>query len=29
LLADAGFTSVETKNVPGDIMNAYYVCRKY
>jgi SAM-dependent methyltransferase len=28
LLADAGFTSVETKNVPGDIMNAYYVCRK-
>lgn len=28
LLADAGFKSVETKNVEGDIMNAYYVCRK-
>jgi SAM-dependent methyltransferase len=28
LLAEAGFTSVETKNVEGDIMNNYYVCRK-
>ena len=24
----AGFTSVETKHVPEDIMNVYYVCRK-
>jgi len=28
LLAEAGFTSVETKSVEGDIMNAYYICRK-
>jgi SAM-dependent methyltransferase len=27
-LADAGFTSVDIKRVPGDIMNAYYVARK-
>lgn len=24
----AGFTSVETKQVPEDIVNAYYICRK-
>jgi hypothetical protein len=28
MLAEAGFTSVETKRVEGDIMNAYYVCLK-
>jgi SAM-dependent methyltransferase len=28
LLSDAGFTSVETKSIEGDIMNAYYICRK-
>jgi 2-polyprenyl-3-methyl-5-hydroxy-6-metoxy-1,4-benzoquinol methylase len=28
MLRDAGFTSVETKRVPEDIMNVYYVCRK-
>ena len=28
LLAEAGFKDVEVKRVEGDIMNAYYVCRK-
>ena len=28
LLAEAGFKDVEIKNVEGDIMNAYYICRK-
>lgn len=28
LLAEAGFKDVEIKGVEGDIMNAYYVCRK-
>jgi 2-polyprenyl-3-methyl-5-hydroxy-6-metoxy-1,4-benzoquinol methylase len=28
LLREAGFKSVETKNVEGDIMNAYYIARK-
>jgi 2-polyprenyl-3-methyl-5-hydroxy-6-metoxy-1,4-benzoquinol methylase len=28
LLAEAGFTQVETKNIEGDIFNAYYVCTK-
>ena len=28
LLAEAGFKSVEIKMVEGDIMNAYYVCKK-
>ena len=28
LLAEAGFTSVETKSVEGDFMNAYYICKK-
>jgi SAM-dependent methyltransferase len=27
-LAEAGFTSVETRSVEGDIMNAYYICTK-
>ncbi|MBI2912441.1 MAG: class I SAM-dependent methyltransferase [Chloroflexi bacterium] len=27
-LADAGLTHVEVKQVPGDIMNAYYICAK-
>jgi hypothetical protein len=27
-LADAGFTKVDIKQVEGDIMNAYYMCRK-
>ena len=27
-LADAGFTTVDVKQVEGDIMNAYYICRK-
>jgi 2-polyprenyl-3-methyl-5-hydroxy-6-metoxy-1,4-benzoquinol methylase len=28
MFRDAGFTSVETKRVPEDIINVYYVCRK-
>ena len=28
LLAEAGFKDVEVKSVEGDIMNAYYICRK-
>jgi SAM-dependent methyltransferase len=28
LLADAGFGQIEQANVEGDILNAYYVCRK-
>jgi SAM-dependent methyltransferase len=28
LLAEAGFKHVEVKRIEGDIMNAYYVCRK-
>ena len=28
MFREAGFTSVETKRVPEDIMNVYYVCRK-
>jgi SAM-dependent methyltransferase len=28
LLGEAGFKEVEVKRVEGDIMNAYYVCRK-
>ena len=28
LLADAGFTRVDAEQVEGDIINAYYVCRK-
>ena len=28
LLNEAGFTSVEEKNVEGDILNVYYICRK-
>lgn len=28
LLAEAGFASVDTKTVEGDIMNAYYIVRK-
>ncbi|TMB94129.1 MAG: class I SAM-dependent methyltransferase [Chloroflexi bacterium] len=27
-LAEAGFTKVDTQGVEGDIINAYYVCRK-
>ena len=26
MLADAGFTHVEVKQVEGDFMNAYYIC---
>lgn len=25
---DAGFTAIETRSVPGDIINNYYICRK-
>jgi ubiquinone/menaquinone biosynthesis C-methylase UbiE len=28
LLAEAGFKDVDIKNVEGDIMNAYYICKK-
>ena len=28
MFSDAGFTSVQTMQVPEDIMNVYYVCRK-
>ena len=28
LLAEAGFKSIEEKQVEGDIMNVYYICRK-
>jgi SAM-dependent methyltransferase len=28
LFQEAGFTSVEEKNVEGDILNVYYICRK-
>jgi Zn-dependent membrane protease YugP len=28
LLAEAGFKDVTVEHVEGDIMNAYYVCRK-
>jgi hypothetical protein len=28
LLAEAGFTSVTTGQVEGDILNVYYTCRK-
>jgi len=28
MFQEAGFTSVETKNIPEDIFNVYYVCRK-
>jgi len=28
LLGEAGFRDVVIKTVEGDIMNAYYVCRK-
>jgi SAM-dependent methyltransferase len=28
MLADAGFTNVETKKIPEDILNVYYVARK-
>ena len=28
MFREAGFTSVETKRVPEDILNVYYVCRK-
>ncbi len=28
MFREAGFTSVETKKVPEDILNVYYVCRK-
>jgi SAM-dependent methyltransferase len=28
LLGEAGFNDIDIKNVEGDIMNAYYVCRK-
>ena len=28
MLADAGFTHVEVKQIPGDIINNYYICRK-
>ena len=28
LLAEAGFNQIETKNVEGDIINAYYICTK-
>jgi SAM-dependent methyltransferase len=28
LLAEAGFKDVQVKRIEGDIMNAYYVCRK-
>jgi 2-polyprenyl-3-methyl-5-hydroxy-6-metoxy-1,4-benzoquinol methylase len=28
MLAAAGFTKVEVKQVPGDIFNNYYICRK-
>ena len=27
-LAEAGFTKVTVEQVPGDIMNAYYICTK-
>lgn len=29
IFADAGFGSVQTHTVPGDIINNYYVCRKF
>jgi len=28
MLADAGFAHVNVEQVPGDIMNVYYVARK-
>lgn len=28
LLGEAGFKQIETKNVEGDIINAYYICTK-
>jgi ubiquinone/menaquinone biosynthesis C-methylase UbiE len=28
LLSEAGFGQIETKSVEGDIINAYYICRK-
>jgi hypothetical protein len=28
MLAEAGFTSIETARVPGDILNAYIVATK-
>jgi hypothetical protein len=28
MLRDAGFTTVETKNIPEDILNVYYVARR-
>ncbi len=28
MFREAGFTSVETKKIPEDIFNVYYVCRK-
>ncbi len=28
LLGEAGFTQIDKKSVEGDIMNAYYICRK-
>jgi len=28
MFREAGFTSVETKRIPEDILNVYYVCRK-
>jgi hypothetical protein len=26
MLADAGFTNIDARNVEGDFMNAYYIC---
>jgi hypothetical protein len=28
MLAEAGFADVVSKSVEGDIMNAYYICKK-
>lgn len=28
MLADAGFASIDSRNVEGDFMNAYYICSK-
>jgi hypothetical protein len=28
MLRDAGFTSIETKKIPEDIVNVYYVARR-
>ncbi|MBA3654891.1 MAG: class I SAM-dependent methyltransferase [Actinobacteria bacterium] len=28
MFAEAGFSTIETKRIPEDMMNAYYVCRK-